>query len=138
MKDLLDLLARALISTIFLWDAFDSIRHFDSTLVKMGHFGMNWNPHFLLYSSILLLSVGGLMLLLGYRTGLASFLLLAYWVPVTFVVHPFWTFSGDYTQRIESIEFMKNIAIMGGLLMVVVNGSGKYSIKRIFATTRVR
>jgi len=32
---------------------------------------------------------------------------------------------------------MKNLAIMGGLLMVVVNGSGKYSVKRLFATTKV-
>jgi len=40
-------------------------------------------------------------------------------------------------QREQSILFMKNVAIIGGLLLVFVNGSGRYSIKRLFATTKV-
>jgi len=40
-------------------------------------------------------------------------------------------------QRIQAIMFMKNIAIMGGLLMIIVNGSGRYSIKRLLATLKV-
>ncbi len=138
MKDFIDLLGRVLLSAIFLWDAFDRIRHFDSTKVKMTSFGVVWQQDFLLYGSIIFVALGGLMLLIGYRTGLAVVLLLIYWIPFTFIVHPFWNFSGDFTQRIESIEFMKNMAIAGGLFMVFSNGSGRYSIKRMLATTRVR
>ncbi|NJN33053.1 MAG: DoxX family protein, partial [Saprospiraceae bacterium] len=43
----------------------------------------------------------------------------------------------DDARRNVSLHFMKNIAIVGGLLIVVVNGSGRYSIKRLFATTKV-
>ncbi len=138
MKDFIDLLGRVLLSAIFLWDAFDRIRHFDSTKVKMTSFGVVWQQDLLLYGSIIFVALGGLMLLIGYRTGLAVVLLLIYWIPFTFIVHPFWNFSGDFTQRIESIEFMKNMAIAGGLFMVFSNGSGRYSIKRMLATTRVR
>jgi uncharacterized membrane protein YphA (DoxX/SURF4 family) len=40
-------------------------------------------------------------------------------------------------QRIQAIMFMKNLAIIGGLLMIIANGSGRYSIKRLLATLRV-
>ena len=138
MKDFIDLLGRTLLSAIFLWDAFDHIRHFDSTKVKMTAFGVTWQQDLLLNGSIIFVALGGLMLLIGYRTSLAVVLLLIYWLPFTFIVHPFWSFSGDFTQRIESIEFMKNMAIAGGLFMVFSNGSGRYSIKRMLATTNVR
>jgi putative oxidoreductase len=64
------------------------------------------------------------------------FLLLCYWIPITFIVHAFWN-EPEPARRLESIMFMKNLAIVGGLLMVWANGVGKYSIKRLFATTRV-
>jgi putative oxidoreductase len=63
-------------------------------------------------------------------------LLLVYWVPVTFIVHDFWNFPMP-EQRMEGIFFMKNIAITGGLMMIFANGVGKYSIRRLFATSRV-
>ena len=76
------------------------------------------------------------MVLTGYRTTLGVTLLLLYWVPVTFIVHDFWNFPKDQL-RLQSILFMKNIAITGGLLMLAGKGSGRYSIRRLLATTRV-
>jgi putative oxidoreductase len=52
-------------------------------------------------------------------------------------VHSFWNDPIE-VRRLQAILFMKNIAITGGLLMILVNGSGRYSIRRLFATTRVR
>ena len=90
----------------------------------------------LLYGAIFLLAVGGLMVLLGYRSTLGALLLLLYWVPVTFMVHDFWN-SPREEMRLQSILFMKDVAIIGGLLMLVGKGSGRYSMKRLLATTRV-
>jgi putative oxidoreductase len=59
-----------------------------------------------------------------------------YWAPVTFIVHDFWNYPKDELRE-QSILFMKNIAIMGGLLMLAGKGSGRYSIKKLLATTRV-
>jgi putative oxidoreductase len=64
-------------------------------------------------------------------------MLIMYWVPVTFIVDDFWNFSTQIELRLKSITFMKNMAIIGGLLMLIGKGSGRYSIKRLLATTRV-
>ena len=136
MKDFLDLLGRGLLAFIFLYEAYDSIFYFDATKEKMTAYGLVWQQDLLLVGAIFLPTLGGTLLLIGYRTGLAMFLLLCYWIPVTFIVHSFWQ-DPEPIRRAESIMFMKNIAIVGGLLMVWANGVGKFSIKRLFATTRV-
>lgn len=136
MKDWFDLLGRLCLSFIFLYEAYDSIVYFKHTKQVMSSFNLNWNQDLLLYGAIFLLLIGGLMLLLGYRSSFGAFLLLLYWLPVTFIAHSFWNDTPDM-QRIQSIMFMKNIAITGGVLMVLVNGSGRFSVRRLFATSRV-
>lgn len=136
MKDVLDLIGRVLISFIFLFDAFDSIFYFKDTRETMIIYGLTWHPDFLLISGILILLLGGTLVLIGYRSGFGAILLLLYWVPVTFIVHSFWNDPEDI-RRLQSVLFTKNLAIIGGLLMVLVNGSGRFSVRRLFATSRV-
>ena len=136
MKDFLDLLARVLIAFIFLFEAYDSIAFFKATKETMTAYNLTWNQDLLLYGAIFLLVVGGILVLLGYRSAMGAWLLLFYWIPVTFILHSWWNDPPEQ-QRDQLMLFMKNIAIMGGLLMIIVNGSGKYSIRRLFATTRV-
>lgn len=136
MKDIIDLIGRALLAFIFLYEAYDSIFYFKETKVKMTLYGLNWQQDLLLLGGIVILLLGGTLLLVGYRTGFGMFILLCYWIPVTFIVHSFWS-DPEPERRLQSILFMKNIAIVGGMLMVWANGTGKYSIKRLFATTKV-
>ncbi len=137
MKDLIDLIGRILIAFIFLFEAYDSIAFFKATKAKMLTYGLTWNPEMLLVGGIFLLILGGTLVLIGYRSGFGSILLLLYWLPLTFILHSWWN-DPVAIQRAESMEFMKNIAIAGGLLMIIVNGSGRYSVRRLFATTKVR
>lgn len=102
----------------------------------MALYGITWRQDLMLYGAILILVLGGLMVLTGYRTRTGAILLLLYWTPVTFLVHAFWTYPKEEI-RIQSILFMKDIAIIGGLLMLAGKETGRYSIKRLFATTRV-
>lgn len=136
MRDIMDLLGRVFLSTIFLYEGLDSFFYYKETKSQMIDFGMTWQPDFLLTSSIILLMLGGILVLIGYRSRFGAVLLLLYWVPLTLVLYSFWDDPSDI-RRANSILFMKNIAITGGLLMIFVNGSGKYSIKRLFATTKV-
>ena len=137
MKNLFDLLGRLFLSFIFFYEAYDSIKFGKETKDLMTEYGLTWRQDLLLYGAIFCLILGGALILTGYRAKFGVFLLLAYWVPVTFIVHDFWNFPLE-AQRIEGIHFMKNIAITGGLLMVFANGVGDYSVKRLFATSRVR
>jgi len=137
MRDITDLIGRIFLSAIFIFEAVDSTIYFDKTQQTMSQYGLTWKQDLLLYGAIFFLIMGGLMVLLGYRTKLGTWMLLSYWVPVTFLVHAFWNYPKS-EMRMQSILFMKDIAIIGGLLMLAGKGSGRYSIKRLLATTRVR
>ncbi|GAA5222201.1 DoxX family protein [Membranihabitans marinus] len=136
MKDIVDLLGRIFVSIMFLYEAYDSIYYFDRTKETMTEYGINWSQDFLLFGAITLLIVGGLMLLTGYRVTIAAILLLIYYLPITFIVHSWWNEPVEL-QRKDAIDFMQNLAIIGGLMLLIGRGSGRYSIKRLFATTRV-
>lgn len=136
MRDITDLLGRIFLSAIFIFEAIDSTLYFGKTQQTMTDHGLTWNQDLLLYGAITLLYLGGLMVLFGYRSTLGAVLLLLYWTPVTFLVYDFWN-SPPQELRLQSILFMKNMAIIGGLLMLVGKGSGRYSIKKLLATTRV-
>jgi putative oxidoreductase len=136
MKDIIDLLGRIFLSVIFLWDAVDYLFFYKSTRIAMVNYGITWNTDLWLLGAIVFLLLGGVMVLLGYRVAVGSSLLLAYWLPATFIIYNFWTY--DFPERREiSLLFWRNIAIAGGLMMLFAHGSGKYAVRRLFATTRV-
>lgn len=135
MKDVLDLIGRVFISLIFFWEAYDSIAYFDSVKRTMTNYGITWNQDFLLVITITFLLIGAIFILLGYKASAGAIFLLIYWVPVTCMVYSFWN-DPVSERRLQSILFMKNMAIIGGLLMIVVNGAGRFSIKRMLAASR--
>lgn len=137
MKNMVDLLGRILLSFIFLYDAYDSIFYFKDTKEKLTTYGVTWKQDWLIVGAIVFIVLGGLMLLFGYRARLGAVLLLAYWIPMTFIAHAYWEYE-EPTRRLQALLFTKNIAIAGALLLVWANGTGALSIKRILATTRVR
>ncbi len=136
MKDIVDLIGRILLSFIFIYEAIDSILYFNKTKQTMIDYGLSFQPDLLLIGAIILLLVGGTLLLIGYRIGFGAILLMLYWIPVTFIVHSFWN-DIEPERRLQAILFMKNIAILGGLLFLSANTSGRYSIKTLLANTRV-
>jgi len=136
MKHIFDLLARMMLATIFIFEAYDSISFYQKTKNTMSAYGITWNQDFLLITVISLLVIGAILVLIGYYANLGAFLLLLYLVPITLIVYSFWNDPKD-VQHIQSIMFMKNIAIMGGLLLLMVNGAGKYSVKRLIHVLRL-
>ncbi len=121
MKDISTVLARVFLSLIFLASAFNKISNFEGTQEYMVSKGMPATK-FLLIGAILLLVFGGLSVLLGYKAKKGALLLIIFLIPATLIFHR------DFSQQIEMIMFMKNLAILGGLLMIFANGAGKYSV----------
>jgi putative oxidoreductase len=137
MKDSVDLMGRISLAFIFFFEAYDSMQYITLTKRSMTAYGIHWHQDLLLWGSVIVLLLGATMLLLGYRTKLGSFLLLLYWIPLTFILYQFWKTGTKPDLREMSQQFMKNMAIAGGLFMVFANGSGNYSVKRLLATTTV-
>lgn len=136
MKDIADLIGRICLSLIFLYEAYDSIKYFNTTKRTMTDYGLEWQQDFMLLGAISLLVLGGVCVLIGFKSSFGAILLLLYLIPVTFTLYSFWD-DPMPIRRINSLHFMKNLAIMGGLLIISVNGSGKYSVKRLLSYTRI-
>jgi putative oxidoreductase len=71
--------------------------------------------------------LGGLAVLAGFQTRISAWLLFVYLVPATLLFHNFWAMQG-MEQQDNMAHFMKNLAIMGGLLILAANGAGGYSV----------
>ncbi len=136
MKDIYDLLGRIFISLIFIYEALDSIFFFNNTLETMANYGITWMPKLILVTTIIMLVLGASMVLIGYFASVGAFLLLLYWLPVTLIVYSFWNDPIDY-QRLSALYFTRNLAVCGGLLLLMANGAGKYSVRRLIHTLRL-
>jgi putative oxidoreductase len=82
---------------------------------------------FFLGAAIVLELGGGLLVALGYRARLGAFALAVFVVPTTLIFHDFWTLTGpDY--QLQMIMFLKNLSMLGGLLLVMAFGPGRFSV----------
>jgi len=137
MKDILDLIARILISFFFFFEAADNMIFYQLNLDKMTTYGLSWNTDVFLVGATFFLVLSGIMLLIGYRVGLAGLILLCYWLPLTILVHDWWNLEPGEGRRIQSALFVKNLAIMGGLLLLMANGSGRFSVRRLLDRRKI-
>lgn len=76
--------------------------------------------------------LGGLSILLGYKVRYSAMILFLYLLPVSLIMHNFWAFDGPRFMN-QFIHFLKNLAIMGGMLYLAHYGAGPYSIDRWLA-----
>jgi putative oxidoreductase len=71
---------------------------------------------------------GGLSILLGYRAKLGAWLLVLFLIPVTLMLHKFWTVQDPTMAQIQMILFMKNVSMLGGALLISQFGAGPFSL----------
>src|SRR5438876_450977 len=71
---------------------------------------------------------GGLSILLGYRAKLGAWLLVLFLIPVTLMLHKFWTVTDPMMAQIQMILFMKNVSMLGGALLISQFGAGPFSL----------
>lgn len=117
---------RILLSAIFLMSGFGKITDFSGTTGYMASHGMP-AVSFLLVMAILFELFGGLSVLTGFKARWGAVALIVFLIPATLIFHAFWAVEPDQV-RMQTINFMKNLAIMGGLLQIVAHGAGAFSI----------
>ena len=114
-----------LFSLIFIASGLSKIGDWDKTISYMESHGMVFIPFFLIMA-IILQVVGGLLVITSYKTKIGAILLLIFILPVTFIFHDFWTLPTQteleiINQQYEMVSFLKNITIIGGLLLIFGN-----------------
>ena len=119
MTNILDLFARILISILFLINGIFKITNYDGTVDWMEGYGV---PGILIIPAIIIEILGPILIIVGYQTKItAAFLSLFCFV--TAVI-----FHNEFSNQIQLNSFLKNIALAGGFLFLVINGSKKFSL----------
>jgi putative oxidoreductase len=72
--------------------------------------------------------LGGLSILLGYRAKIGAWLLVLFLVGVTPMLHKFWGISDPMVAQMQMVNFMKNVSMLGGALLITQFGSGPWSL----------
>lgn len=121
MNDTIKLVARVLLAAIFIIAGYQKIGGYEGTAGWMSSMGV---PGALLPLVILLELGGGLALLVGFMSRYAALAL------ATFTLLAAVLFHFNFADQTQSIMFMKNLAIAGGLLMVYASGPGAYAVRQ--------
>lgn len=122
------LAARILIAAIFVLSGFGKIGGFAGAVGYIASKGLPL-PQLAAVAAIIVELGGGLMLMLGWRARWAAAALFFFTLMAAVIFHNFWAAAPDQAQN-QMIHFMKNISMLGGLLMVIIHGSGPLSIER--------
>ena len=121
MSNLVDFVARLLISALFLISAYNKIFSIDGTMSWMEGFGI---PGMLLYPTIVLEIILPLFIIVGYKAQLSAGLLAIFCITTAFIFH------FDFNDQMQTIAFLKNIGLAGGFLLIVANGTKEWAIER--------
>lgn len=122
MERYIQVIARFFLSVIFLRSGITKIFGFVATQGYMASKGIPENlTGFLLVLTIVVEIVGGISVLVGYRAKWGALALCGFLIPATLIFH------FDFADNIQVIQFFKNLAIMGGLLLIYAQGPGPIS-----------
>ncbi len=122
------LVGRILIAFIFVFAGYGKITGFEGTVGYIASKGMPL-PQLAAIGAILIEVGGGLMLVLGLKARWAAAAMFVFTLLTALIFHNFWAAPADQVQN-QMIHFMKNISMMGGLLYVLVHGSGPLSLDK--------
>jgi len=111
--------ARIMISLIFVTSGFSKISGYAGTQQYMDAMGV---PGALLPLVIAVEILGALMVMLGWHTRVAAFLLAGFTLLSALLFH------ANFGDQMQMIQFMKNVAIAGGFLMIVSLGGGAFTL----------
>lgn len=128
IQGIVNVTGRVLLCSVFLMAAIiQDIPHFADVARAMASHAIPW-PRAMLGGAIVLLIAGSLSVITGYRARLGATLLLVFVASATWFFHNFWDISDPTLRQEQFMHFMKNLSIMGAMLIVVANGAGPMSI----------
>ena len=117
----LDLFARVLISALFFLNGIFKINNYEGTIGWMESFGL---PGILIIPAIALEIIGPILIVIGYQTRIAAATLSLFCFATAIIFH------NDFTDQVQLTAFLKNIALAGGFIFLVVNGAKGFCLDK--------
>lgn len=114
-------LGRLLIAIIFIWAGYGKLTGFEGAVGYAASVGMPM-PMIGIVVAILIELGGGILLLVGFRTRWVAAAIAVFAVATAAIFH------NNFADGEQLINFLKNLAIAGGLLQIVYFGAGPLSV----------
>jgi putative oxidoreductase len=127
-KDLAALFGRILLAFLFVYAGFGKVGGFTGTEAAIASKDLPL-PAVATAIAIVVECVGGLMIVFGWKARWAALVVAVFTFFASIFFHNFWTMTGE-ALRTNQLMFMKNVAVIGGLLIVFAFGPGRYSLDR--------
>ena len=115
----IEVLGRIFLSTLFLIEGINKIFNYEGTIQYMESFGVS---EYLIIPAIILEILFPLLLIIGYHTKIAALVMAIFTIVVAIIFHT------NFDDHMQFITFFKDIAIAGGFIIILVNGSGRFSL----------
>lgn len=123
-NDILALTGRALLAAIFILSGLTKLSAIEGTTGYIASVGLPF-AEAIFFAVVALEIVGGLMLVVGYKTRSAAVALAAFSVTAAALFH------SDFADQNQMIHFLKNLALAGGMLQVAAFGPGRLALDRV-------
>ena len=121
MAKIFDVIARISISTLFLLNGIFKINNYEGTVGWMESFGL---PGILIIPAIILEIIGPILIIIGFQTRIAAGALSLFCIATAIIFH------NEFSDQMQLNAFLKNIALAGGFLFLVVNGAKGYCLDK--------
>lgn len=129
IQGIVTVLGRIMLAAIFFMAAVgNKIPNFEGVAAYMESNGVP-AAKVMLAGAIVFLVVGSVSVIAGWKTRIGASLLLVFLALATYYFHPFWKVAPDQVQM-QTIQFMKNVSMMGAMLLLIANGPGPMSVDR--------
>ena len=127
-RDVAALVGRILLALMFVLAGYGKITGFDGTAGYIASKGLPL-PQVGAAIAVVVEFVGGLLLIVGWKARWVALVMAIFTAVATYFFHDFWHMT-DAAAATNKIMFLKNIAVIGGMLMVWAMGPGRLSIDR--------
>lgn len=123
--DALAMVGRVLLAVIFVQSGFSKIAGFEGTAGYIASKGLPL-PQLLAGVAVAVELLGGIALIVGFKTRFVALGLAAFLIVITPIFHNFWNADAAHAME-QQINFLKNVSILGGMLLVAAFGPGRFS-----------
>ena len=121
MTNILDLTGRILISVLFFLNGIFKMSNYEGSIGWMESFGL---PGILIIPAIILELICPILIIIGYKTKIAASLLCLFCISTALIFH------NNFEDQMQLTSFLKNIALAGGFIFLIVNGARGYCLDK--------
>jgi putative oxidoreductase len=119
---IVELIGRILLSALFLIEGIGKIFMQEDVVMYMENYGI---PGILFIPAVILEILFPLLLIVGYKTKMAAFVMALFTFTVAIIFHT------DFSDGMQLIFFLKDLAIAGGFMIIIAYGSNKFSLDHL-------